>query len=579
MKKIPQSYVAYDYVYYVRVKNQRRLDPAGYTSMLNNAFKFIKADFPYFREIARCAADNLIASGKNSDALSLVQKQLGMPFYHLYEMKISSFQKKKDELFHYAGLLADSADQSLLREGAILLNDLIPELPRRIKGADSLLAWMTVLVENSPGQVLATLGKCPSIEADELDALRAAAYYKLKDTRHMWETVRRVILSKKEKKAAKLLSDFLELVKKDQKLLKQYAQELELILDETRFSRPTLAAVFSSWGIAMAAQESDDPGYNWLKKGAGFSEKVSDKTTEALCIYHLARLSYLKANYEGALYFTDQFTDQFQSHDLFPEMLYLRYRVFSIRADRENATELEKKIMEFPDSPFAYYLQSKKKAFSSSAKHAVNTFKPVKLDHTVKKEKFYHLFQAGFVSDAIRLLKDNPNRSKLYLGLEYYRMAHLEVTYPVFYSDLINDCCKRYQLDPALVLSVIREESRFDRSVVSKAGAKGLMQIMDDTYKWILGLRKKKFTSLSRLFEERENIENGCWYLRYLTDRFSGSDIPLLLVLASYNGGPGNVNRWLNKWGPDDLLLFIPFQETRNYLRKVFRSYYHYRDK
>ena len=132
----------------------------------------------------------------------------------------------------------------------------------------------------------------------------------------------------------------------------------------------------------------------------------------------------------------------------------------------------------------------------------------------------------------------------------------------------------RYDIDPLLSLAVMREESHFSEESISAANACGLMQIIPSTGEWLAG---KVFgpASFDRtlLFRPSINIELGSYYLRYLLDRFDGN---VLLALAAYNWGEGNLKRWLADSPPGDLDVLIesiPADETRRYVKKVLKSY------
>ena len=123
-----------------------------------------------------------------------------------------------------------------------------------------------------------------------------------------------------------------------------------------------------------------------------------------------------------------------------------------------------------------------------------------------------------------------------------------------------------FKIDPALVYAVTRLESNFNTSAISPAGARGLMQIMPATAQYIMG---DVLLSADRLHEPASNLDIGQRYLSYLA-RQDGIDNDLMRMLASYNSGPGNFNRW----GADihdlgDPLLFIeaiPVAETRAFV-------------
>lgn len=143
--------------------------------------------------------------------------------------------------------------------------------------------------------------------------------------------------------------------------------------------------------------------------------------------------------------------------------------------------------------------------------------------------------------------------------------------YPLDYRQIIEQRSKEYSLDPYLVSAVICAESRFLPDAVSPKGAVGLMQIMPDTGEWISGKMGLENYSNDMLRDPDVNIHFGCWYLRYLYERFNGD---MDKVLAAYNAGPRNVE----KWARDGALETIPFPETENYLKIVTRNYYIYKE-
>ncbi len=135
---------------------------------------------------------------------------------------------------------------------------------------------------------------------------------------------------------------------------------------------------------------------------------------------------------------------------------------------------------------------------------------------------------------------------------------------------------KSFKVHRPLVYSVAREESRFDPELVSWAGAKGVMQVMNSTGRWICQRLKVKGFEPERLYDPKLNVRLGCWYLDYLATRFKGLRDALLLVISSYNAGPGNVSRWLKKFdGEGGFETFVEswhLEETRFYVKKVARA-------
>jgi soluble lytic murein transglycosylase len=137
---------------------------------------------------------------------------------------------------------------------------------------------------------------------------------------------------------------------------------------------------------------------------------------------------------------------------------------------------------------------------------------------------------------------------------------------------------RKYKLDPDLLFAVMRVESVYQRRIISHAGAIGLMQIMPRTGRLIadkLGLRD---STAADLLDPRFNLELSGWYLSSLLQRMDGR---LPLAIASYNGGPHNVRRWIDEFGDhiplDAFLERIPFRETKRYVRRVLGYYAEYK--
>ena len=139
----------------------------------------------------------------------------------------------------------------------------------------------------------------------------------------------------------------------------------------------------------------------------------------------------------------------------------------------------------------------------------------------------------------------NPEKAAVQLGAERYHQ----------FDAYIRGAAQRYQLPESLIRAVVHTESRYNPRAVSRAGAAGLMQLMPKTAR-ALGVKD--------VFDPRQNIYGGSRYLRLLANRYSGD---MVLVLAAYNAGAGNVE----KHGG-----VPPFAETRAYVRSVLRRYYAY---
>lgn len=152
-----------------------------------------------------------------------------------------------------------------------------------------------------------------------------------------------------------------------------------------------------------------------------------------------------------------------------------------------------------------------------------------------------------------------------------------ESLYPICFEDIIREYALKYEIDPLLVMAMIREESRFNSWDESAAGARGLMQIIFSTAEWIAQKINIIDFNDEMLFSPKVNINLGCWYIHYLKEKFSNDYI---LMISGYNAGPGITDKWLERYDQSDLDNFvenIPYAETREHIKKVMKSYQMYK--
>jgi soluble lytic murein transglycosylase len=181
----------------------------------------------------------------------------------------------------------------------------------------------------------------------------------------------------------------------------------------------------------------------------------------------------------------------------------------------------------------------------------------------IKKEDYYDAMKYQF---QIAEIKYGDNLS----GID---SEDLKKLFPSFYKEYILKYAETYNIDPALAFAVMREESLFNKDIVSHANAIGLMQIMPSTGRFIA--QKNNIESYD-LTNPEDNIHMGIYYLKYLSEK--NKDYPL--ILASYNAGPGRIKQWKNmykKFPKNIMYELIPIEESRGYIKKVMRSYYIYK--
>jgi len=140
------------------------------------------------------------------------------------------------------------------------------------------------------------------------------------------------------------------------------------------------------------------------------------------------------------------------------------------------------------------------------------------------------------------------------------------VLYPKAYGEMVVNYSEKAGIDPSLAFAVMRAESSFSPEATSPVGARGLMQLMPKTAAMVLEERK---IAPERLYDPELNIRLGTKHLRELIDKYGGNQTA---VIASYNAGASNVNRWLKTYAHlkgEEFIESIPFSETRNYVKKV----------
>lgn len=146
------------------------------------------------------------------------------------------------------------------------------------------------------------------------------------------------------------------------------------------------------------------------------------------------------------------------------------------------------------------------------------------------------------------------------------------LVYPLLHEVELLARSREAKLDPALVAGVIRQESSWNPRAVSRAGARGLMQIMPSVGRAIAESRGYPLWDPNLLFDPDVSLELGTTHLRAALSEY-GSNLPR--ALAAYNAGSSRVRRWSRFRGADDPELFIeriPFAETRDYVRIVLRN-------
>lgn len=153
--------------------------------------------------------------------------------------------------------------------------------------------------------------------------------------------------------------------------------------------------------------------------------------------------------------------------------------------------------------------------------------------------------------------------------LRFGYLVFVRAAYPLKYRDLVIPLAREHGFEPSLIFAIIHTESGFDPNAVSRKNAIGLMQITEDTFKWVQSrTSERESLSVEKLYEPKTNIEYGIKVLALLREEFSDTGT----MLAAYNAGIGNVRRWLKdkSYSEDGISLkSIPIKETSGYVEKV----------
>jgi len=215
------------------------------------------------------------------------------------------------------------------------------------------------------------------------------------------------------------------------------------------------------------------------------------------------------------------------------------------------------------------------------------------------------LFELGFDEDAeyeskLAEMETQSDPGKLFLVGEFYNNAEMyydsillariylpdyiynpdnfsftaaKLAFPRGYRQLVEEYSKKYHLDPNLIYAVILAESMFNKDSISTANAMGLMQIIPSTGKFVASIAGLRNFNTDMLLDPEINLGLGTKYLSMLAEQYNSN---LILMLAHYNAGPTNLNSWIERSDPREVDTFvenIPFNETREYIKKVI-SYY-----
>jgi soluble lytic murein transglycosylase len=287
-----------------------------------------------------------------------------------------------------------------------------------------------------------------------------------------------------------------------------------------------------------------------------------------------------------------------QLYGKYDDLKYLYWQAKSIEAAGKNASELYRKLMQADNSFYAFMAYAKNKTPLSKSVSLNLPMVDISPEKVKKSERIEAMISLDMRKEAVIELSfatrkiDAPEElvyiiTKLQELGEYKRAIGLasqipysekmhKFWYPLAYWDSVEPIAKKYNIDPLVALSVMREESRFDANAKSVAGAYGLMQLMPQTAYRLDRSLKLGINRPSQLTVIGNNIQLGSYYIKSLFNDFHS----LPKVLAAYNAGEQAVKIWQDRGNyrsVDEFIEDIPYAETRNYVKKVLTSYFQYK--
>ncbi|MEN3046225.1 MAG: transglycosylase SLT domain-containing protein [Candidatus Hydrothermales bacterium] len=403
--------------------------------------------------------------------------------------------------------------------------------------------------------------KNKKIRNPELNYLIGYAYYKLKNYKKAIEFFKSSLLGGYEKKD-----------------LVNFYKGISFL-----YQGDTLRAIKSFSRNTNANSHFLEPSLRELRliylKSNTFKEKI-EKIFDKLNVLNeeIIYFYYDKGDYKRVI----KLLDAVEKKEL--KAMYLEY---TIKRDEKILEEIKR---EHPLSFF--YLQHKSPCISpdssikailrdSSSKPLYDTIKLLlelnliddieeKIKSIEKKENFLYLSKFFFENKNFYLSTILARKYYYFLrerGDTCFDEEFLKILFPTPYEDIVLKLSEKYGLDPALLYALMRRESIFDSLAISPRGAKGIMQIIEETAKKV---KEGEFN----LFKLEDNIEIGSKILKSLIDTFG-----LYFGICAYNAGNEAVKNWIEFLPKDNISIFynIPYKETRNYLFNVLSDYLVYK--
>ncbi len=303
-------------------------------------------------------------------------------------------------------------------------------------------------------------------------------------------------------------------------------------------------------------------------------------------------------NYAKCRELSKEFLSKYPSSEYAPQVLFWAGKIEQQYNNSVAAsTYYQRLINNYPDSYYAYRAYWIMKGVKASVINTELNYKPVEYPYKypAKDDILYTLMNVqdydmilkytedDFIASWVEYQKGNYASSMIIArdAMDKLQIKPVKsdlrwrLVYPQNYYKQVQKYSKQYNNNDALMMAVIREESSFNPEAQSGVGAIGLMQLMPATAHDI-GQKHGISFNTSYLFNPELNIRLGNLYYSTIKGMLNGKDVS---AIAAYNGGIGSVTRWKSTLlynDTDEFVEQIPYDETRNYVEKVFRSYWNY---
>ena len=314
-------------------------------------------------------------------------------------------------------------------------------------------------------------------------------------------------------------------------------------------------------------------GLGWTYFLTGEYKKAVDVFTRLYDTYNDTKYLYWKARSMEAVgenAFNIYQTISGKKRDMYSIMSYARVKVSIEKSHMNENSEFSKSIEPVKGIPIV-----PKKIDRIEALFDLGLSQEALLELIHISKEIGSIEELLYICSKLQELGEYKHLVRLVEKVPYMEELH-QFRYPLAYKEIIEDLSVKYNIDPFLVLSVVREESRFDPEIKSIAGAIGLMQLMPKTAFRFDSKLKLGIKGTHELVDIKKNLHIGIFYLSNLIKEFGS----YTYAIAAYNAGEEIVKKWLqnrNYKSVDEFIEDIPYSETRNYAKRVISTFFEYK--